>query len=51
MKIEWLVTNVTAIGPPGRAEHAILEVILAGRLLANSGCICGQGAGGTLGTL
>ena len=29
---EWLVTNVTAIGPPGRAEHAILEVILARRV-------------------
>ena len=29
MKIEWLVTNVTAIGSPGRAERAILEVILA----------------------
>ena len=29
MKIEWLVTNVTAIGLSGRAECAILEVILA----------------------
>ena len=32
MKIEWLVTDVTAIGPPVRAEHAILGVILAGRV-------------------
>ena len=32
MKIEWLVTDVTAIGPPGRAEHAILGVILVGRV-------------------
>ena len=23
MKIQWLVTDVTAIGPPGRAKHAI----------------------------
>ena len=32
MKIEWLVTNVTDIGPRGRAERAILGVILAGRV-------------------
>ena len=32
MKIEWLVTNVTAVGSPDRAEHAILGVILAGQL-------------------
>ena len=31
MKIKWLVTNVTAVGSPGRAERAILRVILAGR--------------------
>ena len=29
---------------PWRAERAILGVILAGRLLANSGYICGQGS-------
>ena len=23
MKKEWLVTNATAIGSPGRAEHAV----------------------------
>ena len=44
MKIEWFVTNVTAVGSPGRAEHAILGVILVRRFLANSGRICGQGA-------
>ena len=32
MKIEWLVTVVTAIGFPGRAERAVLGVILAGRV-------------------
>ena len=31
MKIEWLVTDVTVIGSPDRAERAILGVILAGR--------------------
>ena len=35
MKIEWLVTDVTAIGSSGRAENAILGVILAG-------CVFGQ---------
>ena len=34
MKIEWLVTDVTAIGSPGRAESAILGVVLAERVLA-----------------
>ena len=29
MKIEWLVNDVTAVGSPDRAEHAILGVILA----------------------
>ena len=32
MKLEWLVVNVTGIGPPGRAEHAILGMILVGRV-------------------
>ena len=32
MKIEWLLTDVTAVGTPGRAERAILEVILGGQL-------------------
>ena len=31
MKIKWLVADVTAVGPPDRAEHAVLVVILAGR--------------------
>ena len=29
MKIEWLVTNVLAVGCPDRAKRAILVVILA----------------------
>ena len=44
MKIEWLVADVTAIESPERAEHAILEVMLAERFLANSGSISGRGA-------
>ena len=31
MKKEWLVTDVTTVGSPDRAERAILEVILDGR--------------------
>ena len=31
MKIKWLVADVTAVGSPDRAEHAILGVILVGR--------------------
>ena len=37
MKIEWLVTNATAVRSPDRAECAILGVILAGRVLADPG--------------
>ena len=44
MQINCLVANVTAVGIPDRAEHAILGVILAGLFLANSGRICGWGA-------
>ena len=29
VKIEWLVTNVTAVGSPGRAERAICGVVFA----------------------
>ena len=45
MKIDWLVTNMTAVGSPGRGERAIWGggVILIGRFLANSGRICGRG--------
>ena len=32
MKIEWLVADAPAIGSPGRAERAILGVILTGRV-------------------
>ena len=31
MKVDWLFADVTAVGSPDRAEHAILRVILAGR--------------------
>ena len=31
MKMQWLVTDVTAVGSPDRAEHALLWVILVGR--------------------
>ena len=44
MKIEWLVTDVTAVGDPDRAKRAILGVILVGHFLANPGRICGQGS-------
>ena len=45
MKIEWLVADVTAVGPPGdRAGCTILGMILAGRFLVNSGRIRGRGA-------
>ena len=43
MKIEWLVIDVTVVGSPDRAERAILGVILAGCLFANSGPFCGWG--------
>ena len=36
MKTEWLVTDVIAVGSPGKAEHAILGVILAGRVFGQS---------------
>ena len=32
MKIEWLVTNVTGIRSPDRAEHAIWELFWRGLL-------------------
>ena len=44
LKMEWLVTNITAVGSPDIVEHAILGMILAGVVLANPGCISGQGA-------
>ena len=31
-KIEWLVTNVTPVGFPDKAERVILGVILVGRV-------------------
>ena len=43
MKIELLVTDVTAVGSHSRAERAILGVILAEYFLANFGHICGRG--------
>ena len=44
MKIEWLVTNVTAVRSTDKAEHVILGMVLAERCFANSGRICGRGA-------
>ena len=42
MKIEWLVTDVTSVGPPDRADCDISETVLD--VLANSAYYCGQGA-------
>ena len=44
MKIEWLVTDATAVKSSDREERAILGVILAGQFLVNLGHICGRGA-------
>ena len=33
MKIEWIVTDGSAVRSPDRPEHAILEVMLAGRFV------------------
>ena len=44
MRIEWLVTDVTAIGSPDRAERAILGGDFGSNCLANSGHINGRGA-------
>ena len=46
MKIEWLVTNVTAVGSPARAERDFFGTILD--FFASSGGYCGRG--GTLGS-
>ena len=35
LKIEWLVTDVSAVGSPDIAEWAILGVILAGRFFGH----------------
>ena len=42
-KLEWLVTDVTAVGSPDRAERGILGDGF-GPFLANSGHFCGRGA-------
>ena len=44
MKLEWVVTNVTAVESPDRVGRAISGVILDGHLLANSGRFCAGGA-------
>ena len=44
MKIERLVTRVTPVGSPDRAERAILGAILVGHFLLKLGPICGRGA-------
>ena len=40
MKIEWLVSDVTAVGCPDRAERAILRVISARRFVGQFGSFC-----------
>ena len=40
MKTEWLVINVTAVESPGRAERAILRVILG--VFGQLGPYCGR---------
>ena len=44
IEIKRLVADVTAVGAPDRAEHAIFGMSLAGYFLANSNCISGWGA-------
>ena len=39
MKMKLLVTDLTAIGSPGRAEGAVLGVILAGRVFGQFGTL------------
>ena len=36
VKIEWLILDVMAVRSPGRAERAILELMLAGRVFGQS---------------
>ena len=43
MKIEWLVTNVTAVGSIDRVKRAILGVIVAGRDFGQSGSFLWSG--------
>ena len=44
MKIDWSVTNVTAVGSPDRAERAILGLIVAGRVFGqSSSCLWSEG--------
>ena len=45
MRIEWLVTYLTPVGSPDRAERATyFGGGFCGAFFANSGRICGQGA-------
>ena len=44
MKIEGLVTDVTAVESPDRAERVIFGVILAGRVFGQFRPFCGRGA-------
>ena len=39
MELQWLVTDVTAVGSPDIAEDAILEVILSGALFWPIQCV------------
>ena len=42
MKMKLLITNVTAIGSPGRAEFAVFGVILAGCVVDQFRTFCGR---------
>ena len=42
--MEWLVTDVTAVGSPDRAGRAILGCDFGWEFFVNLGRICGRGA-------
>ena len=44
VKIKWFVANVTAVGSPDRAEHAILGVILTGHVFGQSRSLLWSGS-------
>ena len=45
MKIEWLIADVTAVGSLDRAEHAIVDVIVAGRVFGQFRSFLWSGVG------
>ena len=44
VKIEWLISDVMAVGSPARAERAILGLILAGRVFGQARSCLWSGA-------